>query len=54
MRRPGIEPESREWESRMLTITPTAQPLGREDTNLQFEFCKKNIAMFGQETLVIT
>ena len=23
LRRPGIEPESREWESRMLTITPT-------------------------------
>ena len=24
LRRPGIEPESREWESRMITITPTA------------------------------
>ena len=23
LRRPGIEPESREWESRMITITPT-------------------------------
>ena len=24
LRCPGIEPESREWESRMITITPTA------------------------------
>ena len=23
LHRPGIEPESREWESRMITITPT-------------------------------
>ena len=23
LRHPGIEPESREWESRMITITPT-------------------------------
>ena len=26
MRRPGIEPGSRDWETRMLTTTPTAQP----------------------------
>ena len=24
LRHPGIEPESQEWESRMITITPTA------------------------------
>ena len=27
LRRPGIEPESREWESRMITITPMAHTI---------------------------
>ena len=30
LHRPGIEPESREWESRMITITPTVLYLSND------------------------
>ena len=43
LHRPGIEPESREWESRMITITPTVPA-----TNVRDQILCLLIVLFKQ------
>ena len=45
MRRPGIEPGSRDWETRMLTTTPTALAMDLQNVKNFSKFFQRELAL---------